>query len=83
VMLHRVLAYWARRSHTFGRFIKGRSDVLIRDGKLDEALATRNRLSVHDVLEDLRLHGNVPGIDDVSIAVFERNGQISVIRRQS
>src|SRR3954464_6699799 len=55
VGLHRLLAYWARRSHTFGRFIKGRSDVLIRDGKLDEALATRNRLSVHDVLEDLRL----------------------------
>ena len=83
VMLHRVLAYWSRRSHTVGNLIKGRSDVLIREGKLDEQVATRNRLSQHDVLEDLRLHGNVRNIADVSIAVFERNGQISVVRRES
>jgi uncharacterized membrane protein YcaP (DUF421 family) len=83
VMLHRVLAYWSRRSHTFGYFIKGRSDVLIREGKLDEQLTTRNRLSMQDVLEDLRLHGNVRDIADVSIAVFERNGQISVVPRKS
>src|SRR5438046_672812 len=36
VLLHRCLAYWARRSHTFGLLIKGRSDVIVRDGKLDE-----------------------------------------------
>jgi uncharacterized membrane protein YcaP (DUF421 family) len=71
------------RSHTFGYFIKGRSDVLIREGQLDEQLATRNRLSKHDVLEDLRLHGNVRDIADVSLAVFERNGQISVVPRES
>src|SRR6476660_2904261 len=29
VTLHRVLAYWAQRSHVFGNVIKGRSDVLI------------------------------------------------------
>jgi uncharacterized membrane protein YcaP (DUF421 family) len=83
VMLHRVLASWARRSHVLGDFIKGRSDVLIRDGKLDQELATRNRLSERDVLEDLRLHGNVRDIADVSIAVLERNGQISVVPRKS
>ena len=83
VMLHRALASWACRSHTLGDFIKGRSDVLIRDGKLDQALTTRRRLSEHDVLEDLRLHGNVRRIADVSIAVFERNGQISVVPRKS
>lgn len=81
VMLHRVLASWARRSHRFGYLIKGRSDVLIRDGQLDRELAIRNRLSEHDVLEDLRLHGNVQDIADVSLAVFERNGQISVVPR--
>jgi uncharacterized membrane protein YcaP (DUF421 family) len=82
-ILHRTLAYWARRSHTFGYFIKGRSDVVIREGTLDQELATRNRLSEHDVLEDLRLHGNVGNIAEVSLAVFERNGQISVIPRKS
>ena len=80
-MLHRVLAFAARRSHGFGDLIKGRSDVIIREGTLDEALAMRNLLSKHDVMEDLRLHGNVDDIADVSLAVFERNGHISVVRR--
>ena len=81
VVLHRVLAYWSRRSHALGLVIKGRSDVIVRDGALDEAAAHRNRLSEHDVLEDLRLNGNVAEIRDVLLAVLERNGHISVVRR--
>src|SRR5262245_61364663 len=81
VMLHRSLAYWSRRSHAFGQIIKGRSAVVIRDGTVDQQAATRHRLSEHDLLEDLRFNGNVDDIRDVSLAVFERNGQISVVRR--
>jgi uncharacterized membrane protein YcaP (DUF421 family) len=81
VILHRVLAYWSRRSHGFGILIKGRSDVIVRDGVIDETTARRNRVSEHDVLEDLRLNGNVAAIADAALAVLERNGRISVIRR--
>src|SRR6476646_4384473 len=45
VVLHRLLALCSRRSHGFGVLIKGRSDVIVRDGALDEAAARRNRLS--------------------------------------
>jgi uncharacterized membrane protein YcaP (DUF421 family) len=82
VMLHRVMAYWSRRSHAFGVLIKGRSDVVVRDGHVDDRQAARNRLSEHDLLEDLRLHGNVGDVRDVALAVFERNGHISVVRRE-
>jgi uncharacterized membrane protein YcaP (DUF421 family) len=82
VLLHRLLASWARWSHTVGDVIKGRSDTIIRDGLLDTASAARNRLSQHDVMEDLRLHGNVETIADVALAVFERNGQISVVPKR-
>ena len=81
VILHRILAYWSRQSHWFGLLIKGRSEVIVRTGALDEAAARRNRLSEHDVLEDLRLNGNVAELRDVLLAVLERNGQISVVRR--
>jgi uncharacterized membrane protein YcaP (DUF421 family) len=81
VVLHRVLAYWSRRSHAFGVLIKGRSDVIVREGALDEAAVHRNRLSEHDVLEDFRLNGNVAELREVLLAVLERNGQISVVRR--
>jgi uncharacterized membrane protein YcaP (DUF421 family) len=33
-------------------------------------------------MEDLRLHGNVGAIADVALAVFERNGQISVVPKR-
>jgi uncharacterized membrane protein YcaP (DUF421 family) len=82
VLLHRTLAYWSLRSHAFGDLIKGRKDVLIRDGRLDQDLARRHRLSEHDILEDLRVNGNIDRITDVSLATFERNGQISVVRRE-
>jgi uncharacterized membrane protein YcaP (DUF421 family) len=81
VVLHRILAYWSHRSHAVGLLIKGRSDVIVRDGAIDEAAARRNRLSEHDVLEDVRLNGNVAEIRDVLLAVLERNGHISVVRR--
>ena len=71
----------SRRSHAVGLLIKGRNDVIVKDGALDEAAAHRNRLSEHDVLEELRLNGNVAEIRDVLLAVLERNGQISVVRR--
>ena len=83
VLLHRVLAYWSQRSHALGLLIKGRSDVLIRDGQLDIKLARRRRLSEHDILEDLRLHGNVSKVSDVSVGVFERNGHVTVVPRES
>jgi uncharacterized membrane protein YcaP (DUF421 family) len=82
VMLHRALASWSRRSHALGLVIKGRSDVIIRDGRVDESLARHNRLSEHDLLEDIRLHGNVSDMRDVALAVFERNGQLSVVPRE-
>lgn len=83
VLLHRALAYWSRRSHAFGLLIKGRSDVVVRDGVLDQAAARHNRLSEHDILEDLRLNGNVAEIRDAALAVLERNGRVSVVRRAS
>jgi uncharacterized membrane protein YcaP (DUF421 family) len=44
---------------------------------------TRNRISEHDLLEDLRLNGNVSSERQAELAVLERNGQISVVRRDS
>jgi uncharacterized membrane protein YcaP (DUF421 family) len=34
------------------------------------------------VLEDTRLHGNVQHVGDVALAVFERNGHITVVAKR-
>jgi uncharacterized membrane protein YcaP (DUF421 family) len=82
VGLHRILAYWSYRSHAFGVLIKGRSDVIVQDGQLKEDAAARNRLSDHDLMEDMRLNGNVGAVSDVELGVLERNGRVSVVRRR-
>jgi uncharacterized membrane protein YcaP (DUF421 family) len=65
----------------FGNIVKGHTDVVVSEGRIDDAVMARNRLSRHDLLEDLRLNGNVASEDDVALAVFERDGQISVVRK--
>jgi uncharacterized membrane protein YcaP (DUF421 family) len=82
VGLHRVVALAARRSHRLGIFVKGRSDVLVRAGRIDARTMVTNRVSHHDLLEDLRLNGNIGSEQDAELAVLERNGQISVVRRE-
>ena len=80
VGLHRTMAFLARRSHWFGNLVKGRCDPLIQDGIVVERAMRQNNLSEHDLLEDLRLNGNVNNPQTVRAAFVERNGQISVVK---
>jgi uncharacterized membrane protein YcaP (DUF421 family) len=80
VALHRALAYLARDSHRFGTLVKGRCDRVIWEGIVDAKALRRNNLSKHDLVEDLRLNGNVQDPQKVKEAYFERNGQITVVK---
>ena len=80
VGLHRALAYLARDSHRFGTLVKGRCDRVIKDGIVDDQALRRNNLSKHDLVEDLRLNGNVQDPQEVREAYFERNGQVTVVK---
>jgi uncharacterized membrane protein YcaP (DUF421 family) len=80
VGLHRVMAYLARDSHRFGNLVKGRSEPVIKGGVVVVQAMRRNNLSEHDLLEDLRLNGNVQDPHKVQAAYYERNGQITVVK---
>jgi uncharacterized membrane protein YcaP (DUF421 family) len=79
VGLHRLLALLSRRSHRFGLLVKGSSDPIIQHGEVIEANLRRNDMSEHDLLEDLRLNGQVQSPKEVEAAYVERNGEISVV----
>ena len=81
VSLHRLLAHCSRRWHACGVFVKGRGDLIIQQGEVIEGNLQRNDLSEDDLMEDLRLNGHVEKPADVKLAYFERNGEISVLRR--
>src|ERR1039457_1000914 len=80
VGVHGALAYLARDSHRFGTLVKGRCDRVIKDGIVDDQALRRNNLSKHDLVEDLRLNGNVQDPQEVREAYFERNGQVTVVK---
>ena len=44
VLLHRLFAYLAFYSHGFGSLVKGRADVIVRDGECDFPVMRRNHV---------------------------------------
>lgn len=81
VGLHRLLAWAAYRWDAFGILVKGEPRVAVRDGRVDEHVLRAHRISLKDLLQEARLNGNVDSLDDIEIAVVERSGDISVVRR--
>jgi uncharacterized membrane protein YcaP (DUF421 family) len=81
VGLHWLLAQIAFRSSRFGTLIKGNTRVLIRDGSVDWDAMSRSNLSRDDLLGALRLQASLSDWEKVKEARLERNGEISVIRK--
>jgi uncharacterized membrane protein YcaP (DUF421 family) len=80
VALHRLLAFLTRNTHWFGNLIKGRAELVIENGIVNPAVMKANDLSKHDLIEDLRMNGNIGDVANVKAAYYERNGQVSVVK---
>jgi len=81
VLLHRIFARLACTSHTVSWMLKGRASLLIKNGVADEREMRRNDITMDDLIENLRMNGNVTNVSDVREAWFERGGKISVVPR--
>lgn len=80
VILHRVMAMATMRSNWLARFVKGKPDILVRDGVIDESALRRHGVSHDDLAEALRVKG-MEKPEDARLVTFERGGKISVIAR--
>jgi uncharacterized membrane protein YcaP (DUF421 family) len=81
VLLHRFFAHMAYYSHGFGILVKGKPDVIVRDGQCDFQMMLRNHVSIHDLEEDMRLNGHIDDVSRVRLARVERSGDISFIKK--
>jgi uncharacterized membrane protein YcaP (DUF421 family) len=79
-LFHRLAAAAAMRFHWFSRLLKGSSELVIDDGKLMRQGLNSNLFSDGDLEEDLRLSG-VAAVEQVQSAFIERNGALSVIKK--
>ncbi len=82
MLIHRLFAYAAYRSHAFGKLIKGEAVTLVRDGQVDWKAMQRHLVSKHDLEEDLRLDARVEDLEKIRVARLERSGDISFIKKE-
>lgn len=75
VVTHVVWRYRKARG-----LIEGTPTLLIRDGKILREHLVKEKMTVEDVQQALREHG-IANVAEVSLAVLEVDGNISVLRR--
>lgn len=78
IALEVLISFICMKSLKFRKIINGGSAIIINNGKLDQKLLKQLRLTVPDLMEVLRLQ-NVFDINEVSYAVLETNGNLSVL----
>ena len=83
VGVHHLLAWATFRSQTLGEIFKGRPRTLLHDGEVVPEEMRRHRISEGDLDETLRLNGRVDDRRRVKEARFERNGKVSVVKKES
>ena len=81
VAVHRVLAHLAYRYPSFGAVVKGRPSVLVEDGRIARDAMRRANISEEDLLEEARLNSQAGSVDQIRRATLERNGHVSVLKR--
>ena len=83
VGMHWILTILSAHSHAFGKLVKGRERLLVRNGEVQQVEMRKNHLSDRDLIEMIRLKGNVADARSVAEAYLERNGEISVIPQRA
>jgi len=83
VFLHRVLARAYVHSLRLESLVVGVEQELFRGGQFNERQLLAASVTRADVLETVRKELGTQGLEKVSIAILERNGEISVIRKET
>ena len=73
-----ILSVLTMKSVRFRALLCGRPSIIIRDGKPDQLEMRRNRLTVDELLEELRNQGYTD-LTTVKYAILETNGHLSVL----
>jgi uncharacterized membrane protein YcaP (DUF421 family) len=83
VSLHRVLAWACVHSRRLESLVVGVERELFRDGSFNERQLSEALITRADVLETVRKELGTQSLEGVSIAILERNGEISLIKKET
>lgn len=80
-LMHRLVAAIKQKSPRFGAVVDGTPLTLLKNGEWQPEVMKGMRIDQEDVMAAARTKG-VNSIFDVSYAILERNGAISIIKKQ-
>ncbi|MDY3846380.1 MAG: DUF421 domain-containing protein [Eubacteriales bacterium] len=81
VCMEVILTYLKNKSSILKKIFESKCCILIDRGKLIESALVKMRISVEELMGELRLKG-VSEVSDVYYAIIEHNGNISVILKK-
>ena len=73
-----LLSVLSAKSIRFRSLMSGRPSVIIQQGQVVESALRKNRLTLDELMEELRIQG-YPNFQEIHTAVLETNGQLSVL----
>ncbi len=76
-----IISFAVTKLHFLKPIFDGNPSVLIVHGKIDKKEIARVRISLEELLSELRYAG-IPDISDVDYAILEQNGRLSVIPKR-
>ena len=72
-----LFAFLSMKFRKFGRIFEGKPAVLIHEGKIIYNMLEKERISLDDVLMELR-NNSITSIEDVRYVILEPNGKLSI-----
>ncbi|HXS36684.1 MAG TPA: YetF domain-containing protein [Flavipsychrobacter sp.] len=82
VVIHRFIAWISINNDKIGRLIKGNKILLYERGGIIVKNLKKGLVSEKDIMEELRLKGNTESLNKIEKAYMERNGEISIIKKE-
>ncbi|MDF2657184.1 MAG: hypothetical protein K0R19_3658 [Bacillota bacterium] len=80
LFLEVLISFVSIKSPKINKLLNGKPSILIEHGSLNLKELKNQRITIDDLMEQLRLK-NYPAISDVDYAILEANGDLSVIPR--
>ena len=80
VTIEVIMSFITMKCLPFRKLFYGKSAILIKDGKIDQKMLSKLRITVPDLVEILRCAGTFE-ISNVDYAILETNGQLSVLTK--
>ena len=75
-----VFSFFAMKYQRFRAMISGEPSVIINNGNFEEVELRKNRISIDDIIEQIRMQGHA-NLSEIAYAIMEVSGNISVILR--